>query len=92
MNDKYPRFYTYPTAKPPLRAADIKTITFIFPNAGQSSPLEAGDKVKIGRFGPGTSVGFILLHGGWNNDTSELDNKVVHYYSTDILNPEPELN
>lgn len=83
-------FYTYPTNTPPLKTTDIKTITYIFPNAGSASPLEAGDKVKIGRFKPGTSIGFVLLQSGWNTATRQLDNKVVHYYSTDILNPEPD--
>ena len=83
-------FYTYPTNKPPLKTTDIKTITYIFPNAGNGSPLEAGDKVKIGRFNAGTSIGFVLLQAGWNSTTKELENKVVHFYSTDILNPEPD--
>ena len=83
-------FYTYPTNKPPLKTTDIKTITYIFPNAGNGSPLEVGDKVKIGRFNAGTSIGFVLLADGWNSTTKELDNKVLHFYSTDILNPEPD--
>ena len=83
-------FYTYPTNRPPLKATDIKTITYIFPNAGNGSTLEGGDKVKIGRFNTNTSIGFVLLQGGWNSTTKELENKVVHFYSTDILNPEPD--
>lgn len=83
-------FYTYPTNKPPQRTTDIKTITYIFPNAGSGSPLEAGDKVKIGRFAAGTTIGFVLLPEGWNSTTKELNNTVVHFYSTDILNPEPD--
>src|SRR5688500_7944023 len=34
-------FYTYPTNTPPKSATDIKTITYIFPNAGSGTPLEA---------------------------------------------------
>ena len=83
-------FYTYPTNKPPLKPTDLKTITYIFPNAGNGSTLVAGDKVKIGRFNAGTSIGFVLLQGGWNTTAKELENKVVHFYSTDILNPEPD--
>ena len=73
-------FYTYPTNKPPLKTTDIKTITYIFPNAGNGSPLEVGDKVKIGRFNAGTSIGFVLLADGWNSTTKELDNKVVQFF------------
>jgi hypothetical protein len=83
-------FYTYPTNTPPLKTTDIKTITYIFPNAGYGSTLESGDKVKIGRFKQGTSIGFVLLQSGWNSTTRQLENKVVHFYSTDILNPEPD--
>lgn len=81
-------FYTYPTNKPLTSAKDIKTITYIFPNAGSGSTLEGGDKVKIGRFEPGTSVGFVLLNRAWNSSSGTLDNKVVHFCSNDILNPE----
>ena len=81
-------FYTYPTNKPLTSAKDIKTITYIFPNAGSGSTLEAGDKVKIGRFDAGTSVGFVLLNRAWNSSSGSLDNKVVHFCSNDILNPE----
>ena len=56
-------FYTYPTNAPPSAAKDIQTITYIFPQAGVRTYLEAGDKVKIGRFDPGTSIGFVLLQG-----------------------------
>lgn len=81
-------FYTYPTGNPPSSAKDIKTITYIFPSAGKGTPLRSGDKVKIGRFEPGTTIGFVLLRGAWNNTTKTIDNNVEHYCSTDSLNPE----
>ena len=81
-------FYTYPTNQPPASAKDIKTITYIFPQAGVQSPLEPGDKVKIGRFDPGTSIGFVLMQDAWDYETKKLDNDVVHFCSNDVLNPE----
>ena len=81
-------FYTYPTNQPPASADDIKVITYIFPNSGNLTPLEAGDKVKIGRFDVGTSIGFVLLQKAWNITTQALDNDVVHFCSNDLLNPE----
>jgi hypothetical protein len=81
-------FYTYPTIKPITSVKDIKTITYVFPNAGSGSTLETGDKVKIGRFDVGTSIGFVLLQNAWNTANHELNNKVVHFCSNDILNPE----
>ena len=59
-------FYTYPTNSPPASAADIKTITYIFANAGSKTPLTAGDKVNIGTFNAGTSVGFVLMKSAWD--------------------------
>lgn len=81
-------FYTYSTGNPPSRAKDIKTITYIFPSAGRGTPLRSGDKVKIGRFEPGTTIGFVILRGAWNNTTKTIDNNVEHFCSTDSLNPE----
>jgi len=81
-------FYTYPTNQPPTSPKDIKLITYIFPNTGVNTPLQAGDKVKIGRFDPGTSVGFVLLKGAWNTTTHTLSDDVVHFCTNDALNPE----
>ncbi|CAN5653493.1 hypothetical protein BH11BAC3_BH11BAC3_39630 [soil metagenome] len=85
-------FYTYPTNHPPASTEDIKTITYIFPSSGSGTPLERGDKVKLGRFEPGTSVGFVLLQKGWDALTHTLNNKVVHFCSNDVLNPEVDVN
>ncbi|MEJ6981975.1 DUF4114 domain-containing protein [Pedobacter sp. P351] len=81
-------FYTYPTNSPPASARDIKEITYIFPNAGSETPLTAGDKVDIGTFTPGTSVGFVLMKNGWNRSDKKINNDVVHFCSNDVLNPE----
>ena len=81
-------FYTYSTSKPPATTADIKTITYVFPNAGNGTPLQRGDKVKIGRFEAGTSVGFLILQKAWDPTTYTLNNKAVHFCSNDVLNPE----
>lgn len=81
-------FYTYPTNTPPKSALDIKTITYIFPNAGRGTTLRAGDKLKIGSFEAGTSVGFVLLQDAWSLTMKKLNNKAVHFCSNDVLNPE----
>jgi len=81
-------FYTYPTNNPPAAATDIKLITYIFPNAGYKTALVAGDKVNIGTFSAGTSVGFVLLKNAWNATTQTLNNDAVHFCSDDVLNPE----
>ena len=81
-------FYTYPTNSPPASAADIKLITYIFSNAGAKTALKPGDKVNIGTFDAGTSVGFVLMKNAWNASNQTLDNGAVHFCSDDVLNPE----
>lgn len=85
-------FYTYPTNTPPASPKDIKTITYFFPSAGLGSKLKAGDKVKIGRFEVGTSIGFALMKSAWNATTKTVDTQVVHFLSNDVLNPEVDPN
>ncbi len=85
-------FYTYPTNAPPSSAKDIHVITYFFPHAGSGTPLQAGDKVKIGRFNAGTSIGFVLLQNAWDNTTGKLNDKSVHFCSNDVLNPEVDPN
>lgn len=85
-------FYTYPTATPPASAKDIQVITYIFPSVGSGTKLKAGDKVKIGRFQAGTSIGFVLLQDAWVATTKTLNNNVVHFCSNDVLNPEVDPN
>lgn len=85
-------FYTYLTNQPPSSTEDIKTITYIFPSSGSGTPLQRGDKVKLGRFNPGTSIGFVLLQKGWDPITHTPNNKVVHFTSNDVLNPEVDVN
>jgi len=85
-------FYTYPTNSPPQNSKDIQVITYVFPSSGLNTPLETGDKVYIGRFEAGTSIGLVLLQGGWDITKSALNNNVAHFWTTDILNPEFDFN
>jgi hypothetical protein len=85
-------FYTYPTKQPPTSAKDIQLITYVFPNAGNSTPLQAGDKVNLGSFNPGTSIGFVLMQDAWNSSTGTMNNDAVHFCSNDALNPEVDPN
>lgn len=81
-------YYTYPTAQPPQTPEEIEEIVYFFPNIGQSTPLQRGDKIKIGRFTPGTSIGFVLMQQSWDSKNKKLDHNVLHFCSHDILNPE----
>lgn len=83
-------FYTYQTNNPPKNPNDIKSITYAFPNVGFACPLKPGDKVKIGTFEPGISIGFVLMQSSWNSISKQLDNNAVHFCSNDVLNPETD--
>lgn len=85
-------FYTYPTDQPPTSPKDIKTITYAFPNAGHLTGLQPGDKVKLGDFTVGTSIGFVLMENAWDTTKKTLNNDAVHFCSNDALNPEVDPN
>lgn len=83
-------FFTYPTNTPPTNANQIDTLKFVFPNAsmvGSGGGLVAGNRVNIGRFPAGTSIGFALVANGWNG--TGVSNVYHTVYSIDNLNPEP---
>lgn len=80
-------FYTHPTATPPATPANIDTITIIFPNAslqGSGGGLYPGNKVKIGRFNAGTTIGFALIADGFSG--GQVTNGRWTVYSTKHLN------
>lgn len=83
-------FYTYPTNSPPTTAKDIQVITYIFPNTGRDTPLKPGDKVKIGTFNAGISIGFVLLKNAWDSQSKSINDNSIHYCTNDVLNPETD--
>lgn len=89
-------FYTYPTNSPPKKATDVKTIMYMFPNASllgwAGGGLNPGEKIKIGSFEKGTSIGFVLLEKGWDSVTRKVNPNVYHFCSNELLNPETDPN
>lgn len=84
-------FYTYQTGTPPQSLDDIDKIDVIFPNlsfAGSGGGMTSGDKVNIGKFEAGTSIGLVLLADGWDGTNSEDYNHIV--FADKDLNPEPD--
>ncbi len=62
-------FYIYSTNNPPSSVSQIDTVHIAFPNASyynSGGGLRSGDKVKIGTFPAGTSIGFVCISNGWN--------------------------
>ncbi|WP_423148667.1 LruC domain-containing protein [Rubrolithibacter danxiaensis] len=86
-------YYTYPTNNPPKKQKDIDEVTLVFPNTsmtGSGGGLTSGDKVKLGEFKAGTSIGFVLIQNGWTKSGSSygVDLDKTKFYSTSKLNPE----
>ncbi|WP_285008126.1 LruC domain-containing protein [Pedobacter faecalis] len=89
-------YYTYPTGHQPTTASQIDSVHLIFPNASLlggtgAGNMLTGDRVKIGRFKPGTSIGFVLIQNAFNNDKS-INTGAVKFYTDEKFNPEAELD
>jgi LruC domain-containing protein len=71
-------YYTYPTETPPATVDDIESLKIVFPNTsyqGSGGSLVTGNKVYLGSFTAGTSVGWFLVPDGWNSTTKLVDVK-----------------
>lgn len=82
-------YYKYDLKKPPVTTADIDSIFVVFPNVsfnGSGGGLASGNKVKIGTFGPGTGIGWVIIANGY--DGSKVTNGLGIFYSDSKLNPE----
>ena len=82
-------FYTFDPKNPPQKVEDIKNPTLIFPNvsfSGSGGGLVSGNKVKIGTFDAGTSIGFFLLANAFSN--GNVGSGYYGQFSHSNLNPE----
>ncbi|QTN38376.1 LruC domain-containing protein [Cryomorphaceae bacterium] len=83
-------YYVYPTNNPPQTANDIDTIFHIFPNvsfAGSGGGLHSGDKVYLGAFGAGYSIGWVIFQNAWRT-FSGVNTSKQKFYSNPDFNPE----
>jgi LruC domain-containing protein len=86
-------YYTYPTGSAPKTTADIKQVNVIFPNGsliGSGGGLRSGNKVKLGRFEKGTTIGFGLVANGWDYNQKIVGPGKHVVFSDDNLNPEKD--
>ena len=77
-------YYSYPTNNPPKKVGDISKLNVIFPNAsfvGSGGGLRTGDKVLLGSFSGGTTIGWFLIPDGWvqGEKTVSSANHPVHF-------------
>lgn len=87
-------YYTYPTGHEPATAKDISAINIMMPNSslyGQGGGMYPGDKIKLGNFAAGTSIGFVLLDNAFSFN-SGVNTSAVKFYSNSNLNPENDDN
>ena len=66
-------YYTYDSAAAPSSASQID-IKILFPSVS-GKKLDQGDMLQIGegKFPAGTVIGFVLIVGGWENKTVNMD-------------------
>ncbi|HEY0056863.1 MAG TPA: LruC domain-containing protein [Pedobacter sp.] len=84
-------FYTYTTGNPPNNTNQIGDIKMIFPNTsgvGSGGNLQSGDRVKLGRFNAGTSIGFVLFQNSWRQNLNTVNTSAIKFYSDARFNPE----
>lgn len=87
-------YYVYETNNPPIAANQIDTIYTILPNASNASSgggLVAGNKVYLGKFAGGKSIGWVLMANGWDASTQTIKANNLNqtkFYSTYSFNPE----
>ena len=61
-------YYAYNKNTPPATPNDIDSLIAVFPNvsfSGSGGGMTSGDKVKIGRFGADTVIGFAISSNGY---------------------------
>jgi len=90
-------FYTFDKNNPPQSVDDISDVTVIFPNVSfkdSGGGLYSGDKVYIGNFPAGTSLGWLLITDAYDDRSSTITEGKDNFFSHEYLNPEtdPEYN
>lgn len=82
-------FFSYNTTKPVEKISELKELKIIFPNTSEKNHgggLLPGNKVKIGVFGPNTTISWVLLSNGFQNGKVTIGNYPL--FSESKFNPE----
>jgi len=82
-------YFTFNTNQPPASAAAIDTIHIIFPNisnSGSGGGLNPGNKIYLGKFPAGKSIGFALVPHGWNGNSTYVGSSSDVWYSIPSFN------
>lgn len=84
-------FFQYRTADGPPDSLRDEDITLIFPNVsykGGGGGLYSGDKVELGRFPAGTTIGWVIIANGYNSHTRTVGRGLNRFFSRESLNPD----
>jgi len=82
-------YFTFNTNQPPASASAIDTIHIIFPNvsnSGSGGGLNPGNKIYLGKFPAGKSIGFALVPSGWNGSQTYVGANTNVWYSIPAFN------
>ncbi|MFN4006298.1 MAG: LruC domain-containing protein [Chitinophagaceae bacterium] len=85
-------YFVYNTNNPPTNPAQIDTIYHVLPNAslnGSGGDMRSGDKVYLGRYDAGKSIGFVIFANGWSSSSRTVNTNADKFYSNTNFNPEP---
>ena len=86
-------YFRYNTGNPPANPASIDSVHVIFPNVSFTNSgggLTSGNRVHLGVFPAGTTLGWVLIADGFRNGTITNGNWTL--YSDKNLNPEQDAN
>ena len=84
-------YYVYHKDSVPTSVNDIDSLIAIFPNcsfSGSGGGLNAGNKVKIGRFKAGYVIGLAIAANGYNDATDQLTAGYNIWYTNKEFNNE----
>lgn len=86
-------YYTFDKNNPPQTIDDITEVTVIFPNVSfknSGGGLYSGDKVYLGTFPSGTSLGWLLMTDAWDAGSRSVGDGIDNLFSHENLNPETD--
>jgi len=82
-------YFTFNTNQPPTSSSQIDTIHLVFPNVsnnGSGGGLYPGNKVHLGHFSAGKSIGFVVVPHGWNGNGTSVGAASDVWYSIPSFN------
>lgn len=82
-------YYTYSNDDVPTSASEIDTVFLIFPNSSNnnSSDLSPGNKINLGYFEAGVTIGWVLFDNSWTSDSTTFVDRLPSWSRTWYSDP-----